>query len=99
MGPMDFATAGLKTWHMAAQSAAVVGMRMAGMAGAWSMPASEYGQMVVEKQAAFAEAKERLVAALGAGAPPLVVYEAVLTPLERQTRANALRLTRDVLGR
>jgi hypothetical protein len=95
---MDLALAGVKTWHMTAQSAAVMGMRLAGMAGAWSMPASEYERMVTEKQAAFAEAGRRMAEALGRGAAPLAVYEAALVPVARETRANAERLSRHVLG-
>jgi len=40
--PMDLALAGMKTWRMQTQSAAVIGLRMAGMAGVWGMPPSEY---------------------------------------------------------
>ena len=95
--PLALALIGLKTWHLAAQSAAVVGMRCAGMAGAWPMPVSEYGRMVTEKPAAFAEVGQRMAEAMRRGAAPLVVYEAALVPVAREAQANVERLRRHVL--
>ena len=95
--PIEFALAGVRTWHLTAQSAAVVGLRLAGMAGVWSMPASEYRRMVTEKPVAFAEAGQRMAEAMRRGAAPIAVYEAALVPVARETRANAARLARCAL--
>ena len=95
--PMDLALAGMRTWRMQTQSAAVMGMRMAGMAGAWAMPPSEYTRMVTEKQAAFAEAGRKMALAMMTGAAPLAIYSAGLAPVGRKTSANSRRLTRRAL--
>lgn len=91
--PMDLALAGLRTWQVQAQSCAVMGLRVAGMAGAWSMPPSEAIHMVAEKQADFAEAGRKMTQAMLAGVAPLAVYGAGLKPVARRTKANVRRLS------
>jgi len=91
--PMDLAIAGLKTWQTQAQSAAVMGLRIAGMAGACTMPPHECARMLAEKQVAFARAGEKMTRAMLAGATPLDVYRAGLTPLTCATGANVDRLS------
>jgi hypothetical protein len=95
--PMDLALAGMRTWRMQTQSAAVIGLRMAGMAGAWAMPPTEYMRMVTEKQAAFSEAGRKMALAMMTGAAPLAVYGAGLAPVGRKTAGNSRRLTRRAL--
>lgn len=97
--PIDLAMAGLKTWQLQMNAAAVIGMRMAGMAGAWAMPPSEMTRMVTEKQSAFAEAGRKMTVALMRGAAPLAVYEAGLAPVTRTAKANGKRLSRHISKR
>ncbi len=97
--PMDFAMAGLKTWQLQMQSAAVIGMRVAGMAGTWAMPPSESVRMVTEKQRAFSEAGRKMAVAMMRGAAPLAVYEAGLAPVARTAKANGKRLSRHIAKR
>jgi len=95
--PMDLVIAGFRAWQMQAQSAAIIGMRVAGMAGLWAMPPSETIRMVTEKQAAFTEAGRKMTVAFMQGAAPLAIYSAGLAPIGRKTKANRRRLARAVI--
>ena len=91
--PMDAAALAWKAWQLQAQSAAVISMRMAGMAGAWAMPPSEWVRMTTEKQAAFAEAGHKMALAMMTGAAPHLVAGRGLAPLSRTAKGNARRLS------
>ena len=90
---MQAAMLGGRAWQLQAQSAAVIAMRMAGMAGMWAMPPSEWVRMVSEKQVAFAEAGRKMALAAMTGAAPHAVAGRGLTPLVRTTKANTKRLS------
>jgi hypothetical protein len=91
--PMDAASLAWKAWQLQAQSAAVISMRIAGMAGMWAMPPSEWVRMVTEKQAAFAEAGQKMMLAAMTGAAPHRVAGRGISPLSRRTKANVRRLS------
>jgi len=96
--PLALYLAGLRTAQVQAQSAMVVGLRMAGMAGVWAMPPSEWARMVTEKQTAFAEAGRRMAVAAMSGASPLAIQQRGMQPISRKVRGNARRLSRKVAG-
>jgi hypothetical protein len=91
--PMDMAIAGLRTWQTQAQSAAVMGLRLAGLAGAWTLPPHEWARMVAEKQVVLARAGEKMTRAMVEGAAPVFVYRAGLEPFARAVTRNADRLS------
>ena len=79
---------------LAAETQAVMAMRIMGMAGAWPVLPSENARMMSEKAPAFADAATAATRAVMAGAPPLAVADAWARPLRRRTKANARRLGR-----
>ncbi|MEL6205358.1 MAG: antifreeze protein [Pseudomonadota bacterium] len=92
--PFDVTSAMIRTWQMQTQAAMVIGLRVAGMAGAWALPPGERSRMVAEKQVAFAKAGQKMAAAMVTGAAPLAIYQAGLAPIARKTKANTGRLGR-----
>ena len=72
----------------------VMAMRIAGMAGYWSVVPSENARMVSEKAPAFAEAGVAMGRAMMHGADPATMVRAWARPIRRRTGANARRLSR-----
>lgn len=90
--PFALWKSGLDACRMLAEAQTVVGLRMAGMAGLWTLAPGETTRMVSEKQQAFAESALALTAAAMAGERPERLLDAAVRPLGRRTRANARRL-------
>ena len=79
---------------LAAETQMVMAMRIAGMAGAWSVLPSENQRMVEEKGPAFAEAAYVAWMATLAGKRPDQVLDAWTRSLRKKTGGNARRLVR-----
>ena len=79
---------------LAAETQAVVGFRMMGLAGMWSVTPSENRRMVDEKLPAFAESAISALFAGVRGMPPAAVVQAAIKPLRKRTRSNSRRLAR-----
>jgi hypothetical protein len=79
---------------MMVEAQTVIALRMAGLAGLWTLAPGETARMVTEKQAAFAEAAGAVALAAMTGARPERLLDAAVGPLGRRTRANARRLGR-----
>lgn len=91
---MSYWVTGLRTAQMLAEAQTVIAIRMAGMMGLSSLPKGEVERMVSEKTRAFAKAGIAAGQAMAQGKGPDAVSRAALTPVARQTRANAKRLTK-----
>ena len=92
--PMAFWRLGLQSGRMLAEAQAVIGMRMLGMAGLWSVTPSENRRMVEEKINAFTRAQTVAGAALMRGKPAAAVAGAALAPYAQATAGNVRRLSR-----
>lgn len=80
---------------MMAESHAVIAMRGMGAVGLWPVGPHEHTLMVQEKVAAFPQAMTGAAKAALSGGDPMA---AALAPLQRQTRANVIRLSGRPLG-
>ena len=85
--------------HMLAEAQMVVGMRLMGMAGIWSVPQAEDSRMVSEKVQAVTRSATDAGAAMMRGETPDKITAAVIKPLRQKTRANAKRLGKRGLKR
>lgn len=92
--PLDSWSTGIAAWQMMVEAHTVMTLRMAGMAGMWTMAPGETTRMVTEKHTAFAESALLLAAAVAAGERPERIAAEALRPIGRATRANARRLGR-----
>ena len=90
--PFDFLRPAMEASKMMVEAQQVIALRMAGMAGVWSMGPAENRRMVEEKVAAMTEATQAVVAAGMAGKSAGAVALAAIRPLRRRTKANAARL-------
>ena len=79
---------------LAVEAQTVVGFRMMGLAGLWSVTKSENRRMVDEKFPAFAESAMSALFAGVRGMPPAAVMQAAVKPLRKRTRSNSRRLAR-----
>ncbi|MBF9033555.1 antifreeze protein [Rhodobacterales bacterium HKCCE2091] len=85
---------GLSFAAMLTEANMVIAMRVAGMAGLWSVTPSENARMIGEKAAAFTHATIESQKAILRGTEPFTAAERALAPIRKQTRANARRLVR-----
>ena len=92
--PADMIRTSAELAFLAWEAQAVMAMRLAGMAGMWSVLPSENARMIGEKAPAFAVAAMDAGAAMARGAHPIEVARAWAKPLRRRTRSNARRLSR-----
>ena len=92
--PSDFVRTSFGLGMLAAETQMVMAMRIAGMAGAWSVLPSENQRMIDEKGPAFMEAAADAWMAAVAGKRPDQVLDAWTTSLRRKTGGNARRLLR-----
>ena len=93
-GPAEAIRASTDMMLLAWEAQMVMAMRLAGMAGLWSVMPSESNRMVSEKGPAFAEAALAASRAMIRGAPPAALAQAWMRPIRRRTGANARRLSR-----
>ncbi|MGR3466454.1 MAG: antifreeze protein [Shimia sp.] len=78
---------------LAAETQAVVAMRLWGMAGLWNVTKGEDARMVSEKLPAWMDAYSAGTMQLVRGRPDRVL-PAMVKPLRRKTRANSRRLAK-----
>ncbi|OCX60926.1 hypothetical protein BFP70_15745 [Thioclava sp. SK-1] len=92
MNPYD----GLRLWfdfaRMSMEAQSVIAMRVAGMAGFWSVTPSENMRMVTEKQQAAVAAMGAMSQAMLSGKSMDKIASAGLRPVGRKTAANVKRL-------
>jgi len=85
--------------HMMAEAQSVIGMRMLGMAGLWSVTAAEDERMVAEKVQAMQRASTEATYVMLRGGTPNQITAAAIKPYRQKTRANAKRLGKRGLKR
>ena len=96
--PFDLMRPAVEASKMMVEAQQVIVLRMAGMAGVWSMGPAETQRMVDEKVAAMTESAQAVFAAGMAGKSAGAVAMAGIRPLRRRTRANAARLGKKAAG-
>ena len=79
---------------LAVEAQAVIGMRLLGMVGLWSVTGSENRRMVDEKAVALTKSMTNASAALLTGQTPNKIAEAAMRPLRQKTRSNYRRLAK-----
>jgi len=92
--PFDVLRPVFEASQMMVEAQQVIALRMAGMAGVWSMGPGENQRMVDEKVAAMTLSARAVFAAGMAGKSPGAVALAGIRPLRRRTRANVSRLSK-----
>ncbi|MFD1344826.1 antifreeze protein [Litorisediminicola beolgyonensis] len=96
--PWALGIGALRSWSAAAllavEAQQVIGLRIAGLAGFWKLPAGESSRMVSEKLSAFPEAGQALGQAMLSGTAPMALYGTWSAPLMRRAQANRKRLGR-----
>lgn len=97
-GPFDFFRPAMEASLMLVEAQQVIALRMAGMAGIWTMRPDETRRMVDEKTSAGQAVMVAAMRAGMAGKSPGDVALAAMKPLRRRTRANAARLQKQALG-
>ena len=85
--------------RMMAEAQSVIGMRLMGMAGLWSVTAAEDKRMVAEKVQAMQRASTDATFTLMRGGTPDQITAAAIKPYRQKTRANAKRLGKRGLKR
>ncbi|UWR21364.1 antifreeze protein [Sulfitobacter sp. S190] len=79
---------------VAAEAQAVIGMRMLGMAGIWSVTRNENNRMLSEKAYALTKSGTDAARVMARGGPPEKIAQAAIKPIRQTTRANAKRLAK-----
>jgi len=97
--PFAYLNNAIEFAHIIAEAQSVIGMRLMGMAGLWSVPASEDHNMISEKIKAMTRASTDATASMLRGGTPDQITAAVLKPYRQKTRANAKRLGKRGLKR
>lgn len=92
--PADAIRLSIRTAMMLHEAQMVMGMRLMGMAGMWSVAPSENHRMVKEKIEAACESGMAASRAALSGKSPAQMAEAALAPVSRRTRSNVARLSR-----
>ena len=92
--PLDLWKAGYEMWWLAAESQAVMTMRILGMGKVWSVDRRENARMVLEKPEAFGKAAMAATLAAATGQRSDQILRAAAKPLRRKTKANARRLAK-----
>lgn len=97
--PMDYIANAIQLSFVLAEAQSVIGMRVLGAIGVWSVPKSENSRMLNEKVFAFVKGSTDASLAAIAGETPDVVTAAAIKPIRKATRANHKRLTKRGLRR
>lgn len=87
---------GLDLWRVSVEAQMIIGMRMAGMAGMWTLAPGETTRMVLEKQDAFSKGFAQAGASAMGGQRPDQIMQAALQPVKRRTSTNSRRLCRSM---
>lgn len=85
--------------HLMSEAQSVIGMRLMGMAGLWSVTASEDERMVSEKLQAMQRASSDATTVMLRGGTPDQITAAAIKPYRQKTCANAKRLGKRGLKR
>ncbi len=96
--PFNAMRPAMEASRMMIEAQQVIALRMAGMAGIWSMGPAENQRMVDEKVEAMTESVRAVFVAGMAGKSASSVAMAGIRPLRRRTKANAIRLTKKAGG-
>ena len=91
---MTMWTLAFATGKMVAEAQAVIGYRMMGMAGLWSVTPGENARMMDEKTDAFTQSANAATAAILQGKSPVGVLTQALAPIGKKTASNVKRLSR-----
>tara|TARA_R110002124_G_scaffold113069_1_gene267316 strand:+ start:308 stop:619 length:312 start_codon:yes stop_codon:yes gene_type:complete len=97
--PFAYLNNAIQLAHIMAEAQSVIGMRLMGMAGLWSVPASEDRNMILEKIQAMVRAGTDVTVLMLRGGTPDQIAAAALKPYRQKTRANAKRLGKRGLKR
>ena len=92
--PYDLWHGSVELTTLLVETQLVMGYRMLGMVGLWSVAPGENRRMIAEKGPAFAQAAVAASRAAMAGRRPDEILDAWVKPLRRKTRSNARRLGR-----
>ncbi|MGJ8609914.1 MAG: antifreeze protein [Octadecabacter sp.] len=92
--PFDYWANAIQLGHVMAESQAVIGMRLMGMAGVWSVTAGENDRMISEKMDAMTKGMTAAGAAAMRGKSPDQITAAAIKPIRQKTRANHKRLAK-----
>jgi len=92
--PISPVALALQATRIGFEAQSVIAMRLAGMAGLWATPPSEFALMVAEKAQAALEAAEAAVVAALRGQGPDAMLEASMVEIGRHTSGNLERLSR-----
>ena len=90
--PLDLWTTGLELTLLAAETQAVMAMRLWGMAGLWNVTPHENTRMVSEKASAITQSAMNTGFAALSGKRADEVVTVAVKPLRKKTRSNARRL-------
>ncbi|WP_239495919.1 antifreeze protein [Yoonia maritima] len=85
---------GFATCKMMAEAQAVIGFRVLGMAGIWSVTPNENARMITEKTKALRQSAAAASKATLQGNHPEKVFSRALTPIGNKTSANYKRLSK-----
>ena len=96
--PFDLMRPAIEASKMMVEAQQVIALRMAGMAGIWSMGPHENQRMIDEKVEAMTESAKAVIAAGMVGKSAGAVAMAGIRPLRRRTKANASRLSKKAGG-
>ena len=89
--------AGYEAARLGLEAQMVIGLRLMGLAGCWTLPAAETTRMFTEKQAAFTKAGLAVGEAALKGGSGDTLLRAGVKPLRAKTGANVKRLSRHAL--
>ena len=92
--PVDLMRVSMAYFRMMTEAQTVIGLRLLGMAGLWSVTPAETGRMMSEKGPAMARSMMAAGAAAMAGQRPDQIALAAVRPLGARTRANSRRLVK-----
>lgn len=96
LSPHAYWKLGFDVWRMTVEAQMIVGMRLAGMAGLWTLAPGETSRMVLEKQDAFSDAFVKAGTRALRGQRPDQIMQAALQPVKRKTSSNSRRLGRSM---
>ncbi|XDA99180.1 antifreeze protein [Sulfitobacter sp. LCG007] len=92
--PSDMFQAAWQVGMLAAETQAVIAMRLWGFAGLWNVTPYENRRMVSEKAGAITQAALNASFAAMQGKPLDVVLTSAIRPLRQKTRSNSRRLAK-----
>ena len=85
---------GFATCKMMAEAQAVIGFRVLGMAGIWSVSPNENARMITEKTKALRQSASAASRSAMQGNPLEKVFSSALIPIGNKTSANYKRLSK-----